>query len=250
MNFKKIIKISLISFISLLFFSISIVLVYRFIPIYYTPLMIIRSIDKNYPIKHQWVDLENISHFMPKTVVRSEDAKFYDHFGFDFEAIKKAQEYNKRHKKKKGASTISQQTAKNVFLWPSRTYIRKAMEAYFTVLIECLWPKKRIMETYLNVIELGPGIYGVEAASKYYFKKPAKKLTLSESALLTAVLPNPIKFKVNHPSSYILNRQSRIIGHTNSPIIATDSSDIKFDEEPTTNSSLEDEGLNDLDEAD
>lgn len=248
MNYKKFIKYIFYCCLTFFILSVSAVILYRFTPITYTPLMIYRSIDKKYPIKHQWVELENISHYMQKTVVRSEDAKFYDHYGFDFEAIKKAQLYNEHHKKKKGASTISQQTAKNVFLWPSRTYFRKAMEAYFTVLIEFFWPKKRIMEAYLNVIELGPGIYGVEAASKYFFKKPAKKLTLAESALLTAVLPNPIKFKVNHPSNYILSRQSKIIGHANSAIAPNDSTDIKFDDEPASSETADEANIDENDE--
>jgi monofunctional biosynthetic peptidoglycan transglycosylase len=233
-HFKSFLKIVLMLF----GFSIFTVIFYRFIPIYYTPLMIIRSFDKDYSINHQWVPLTEISKYMPRSVVRAEDANFYDHFGFDFEAIKKAQEYNKTHKKKKGASTISQQTAKNVFLWPARSYIRKGLEAYFTILIEIFWSKDRIMEAYLNVIELGPGVYGVEAASKKFFKKPAKKLNLSEAALLAAVLPNPIKFKVDRPSAYISRRQKRIMGRMNStiekPIKVDDNSDfldIKFDED-------------------
>ena len=233
-HFKSFLKIVLMLFC----FSIFTVIFYRFIPIYYTPLMIIRSFDKDYSINHQWVPLTEISKYMPRSVVRAEDANFYVHFGFDFEAIKKAQEYNKTHKKKKGASTISQQTAKNVFLWPARSYIRKGLEAYFTILIEIFWSKDRIMEAYLNVIELGPGVYGVEAASKKFFKKPAKKLNLSEAALLASVLPNPIKFKVDRPSAYISRRQKRIMGRMNStiekPIKVDDNSDfldIKFDED-------------------
>lgn len=193
-------------------FSIFLVILYRFIPIPATALMLIRKWDKHYPISYQWVDANKMSPHIKKTVVRSEDGLFYDHFGFDFHAIKKAQEYNKTHRKKKGASTISQQTAKNVFLWPTRTYIRKIFEAYFTVLIEIFWGKNRIMEVYLNVIEFGPGIYGVEKASQYFFKHRAMHLTLNEAALLTAVLPNPLKYKVNHPSEYVIKRKNRISG--------------------------------------
>jgi monofunctional biosynthetic peptidoglycan transglycosylase len=145
-------------------------------------------------------------------VIRAEDAKFYIHHGFDFEAIQAAMKYNKTHKKQKGASTISQQTAKNVFLWPSRSWLRKGMEVYFTVLIEALWSKDRILEVYLNVIELGPGVYGVEAASKKYFHKKAKNLSNREGALMAAVLPNPIKFKISRPSAYVLRRQRKIMG--------------------------------------
>ena len=122
--------------------------------------------------------------------------------------------FNKTHKKQKGASTISQQTAKNVFLWPSRSWLRKGMEVYYTILIEFLWSKKRILEVYLNVIELGPGVYGVEAASQKYFHKKARNLTGAESALIASVLPNPIKFKINKPSAYILRRQRKIMGRS------------------------------------
>jgi monofunctional biosynthetic peptidoglycan transglycosylase len=149
---------------------------------------------------------------MQQSVIKAEDYKFYQHNGFDFEAIEKAMQYNKTHKKKKGASTISQQTAKNVFLWPSRSWIRKGMEAYFTVLIETLWPKERILEVYLNVIEQGKGVYGVEASAQKFFKKPAAKLNSSQAALMAAVLPNPIRFRIDKPSRYISRRQRRIMG--------------------------------------
>lgn len=227
---KKYLKHALIIAASLFGLSIFSVLFYRFVPVYFTPLMIFKAVGDGYGINHTWVPLEKISKNMQKAVVRSEDAKFYIHHGFDFEAIKKAQEYNKKHKKMKGASTISQQTAKNVFLWPSRTYIRKGLEAYFTVLMEFMWPKDRIMEVYLNIIELGPGVYGVEAASKKFFKKSASKISMSEAALLTAVLPNPIKFKVDKPSAYILKRQSRIIGRINRPVEIAPIDDEFFDD--------------------
>lgn len=237
---KKYIRYTVITLLSLFGFSIFSVIFYKFVPVPFTPLMMIKKISDGYEIKHDWVPLSDISKHMSRSVVRAEDAKFYDHYGFDFEAIKKAQEYNKKHKKKKGASTISQQTAKNVFLYPARSYIRKGLEAYFTVLIELLWSKDRIMEVYLNVIELGPGIYGVEAASQKFFKKPAKKLSMNEAALLAAVLPNPIKFKVNKPSAYVLKRRSRIMGRMLQPEKPKeldtskdlqDFLDIKFDEE-------------------
>lgn len=246
MNFKKIFKYTIVAMTCSFLLSLVSVVIYRFMPVYYTPLMFIRIIEKDYSINHQWVDLDQIAKNMQKAVVRSEDAKFYSHNGFDFEAIKKAQEYNKKHKKKKGASTISQQTAKNVFLFPARNYIRKGLEAYFTVLIEFMWTKNRIMEVYLNSIEFGPGVYGVEAAAKKYFKKKASQLTMSEAALMTAVLPNPIKFKIDHPSAYILKRQSKIIGRINRPesTIQTTTEDeddlfniISEEEEATTPSS-------------
>ncbi len=144
-------------------------------------------------------------------MILSEDQNFIKHDGFDFEAIDKALEYNETHKKKRGASTISQQTAKNVFLWPGRSWIRKGFEVYFTFLIELFWSKERIMEVYLNVIEMGDGVYGAQAAAKQFFKKDAKNLSKSESATIAAVLPNPIKFNAGKPSGYILKRQSWIM---------------------------------------
>jgi len=213
--FKKALIFSLYSFI----LSIFLVIVLRFIPVYFTPLMFIRSAQSIFAkeivgINHQWVSFDKISKSMKTAVIKAEDYKFFQHNGFDFEAISKAIEYNKKHKNKKGASTISQQTAKNVFLWPSRSYLRKGLEAYFTVLIEFIWPKERILEVYLNVIELGPGVYGVESAANKYFKKSANKLSTAEASLMAAVLPNPIKFKINKPSRYVLKRQRRIMGRS------------------------------------
>lgn len=213
---------------AILFFilSVGIVLFYRFVPVPYTPLMFWRSTasifteDKFVGIDKKWVPIEKISKSMQQSVIKAEDYKFYQHRGFDFEAIEKAMQYNKTHKKKKGASTISQQTAKNVFLWPSRSWLRKGLEAYFTVLIENLWPKERILECYLNVIELGNGVYGVEAASQKFFKKPAAKLNSSQAALMAAVLPNPIRFRIDKPSRYISNRQRKIMGRRAPPMIA------------------------------
>lgn len=227
--------------------SVVIVLFFRFVPVPLTPLMVFKSVgsvfaDKKIGITHDWVPIEEISKSMQRAVIKAEDYRFYQHNGFDFEAIQKAIEYNKRHKKKIGASTISQQTAKNVFLWPSRSWIRKGFEAYFTVLIELTWPKERILEVYLNVIELGPGIYGVEAAAQKFFKKPAKKLNNSEASLMAAVLPNPIKFRIDKPSRYVLRRQRKILGtkilkptpEIEKPSI-TEFLDIKFDQEDTDN---------------
>ncbi len=162
-------------------------------------------------LKKDWVSLEKISPKLIQAVVAAEDNAFLDHYGFDLEAIKKAQEYNKKHKRKKGGSTISQQTAKNVFLWPRRSWFRKGLEVYFTGLIELFWGKKRIMEVYLNVIEMGNGIYGAEMASYANFKKPAARLTASEAALLAGILPNPRKFSASRPSSYTKRRQQRIL---------------------------------------
>lgn len=208
-----------------LIISVALTLFYRFVPVPYTPLMFWRSVasifteEKFVGIEKSWVPIEEISKSMQQSVIKAEDYKFYQHYGFDFEAIEKAIQYNKTHKKKKGASTISQQTAKNVFLWPSRSWLRKGLEAYFTVLIEFLWPKKRILEVYLNVIELGKGVYGVEAASQKFFKKPAKKLSNAQSALMAAVLPNPLRFRIDKPSRYISNRQRKIMGRRPPPLV-------------------------------
>ncbi len=202
--------------------------------------------QKNIGIEKRWVPIEQIAKTMQNAVIRAEDDKFFHHHGFDFDAIEKAVKYNKTHKKQKGASTISQQTAKNVFLWPSRNWLRKGMEVYFTILIEIFWSKERILEVYLNVIELGPGVYGVEAASQKYFHKKAKALSKSQASLIAAVLPNPIKLKIDKPSAYVLRRQSKIMGRssqeatsdsvgTKNELKSQDSSkdffDIKFDEE-------------------
>jgi monofunctional biosynthetic peptidoglycan transglycosylase len=196
--------------------SIGAVLLYSFVPVYVTPLMVIRTAGSVFGpefvgIHKTWVPIEQISPNIQRAVLKAEDYRFYDHRGFDFEAIEKAMKYNKTHKRKKGASTISQQTAKNVFLWPNRDWVRKGLEAYFTILIESIWSKERIMEVYLSVIEFGPGVYGVEAASQRYFHRPASKLTPSQAAMMAAVLPNPNRFRVDHPTPYVLARQRRIL---------------------------------------
>jgi monofunctional biosynthetic peptidoglycan transglycosylase len=166
-------------------------------------------------IDKTWKPLSEINASLPLAVVTSEDQKFEDHFGFDIEAIEKAAKYNQKHKggKVKGASTISQQTAKNVFLWPSRSWIRKGFEVYFTFVIEVCWSKERIMEVYLNVIEMGPGVYGAEAAAQYYFHKPASQLTREQSALIAAILPNPIKWSAAKPTPYITRKKAWILQH-------------------------------------
>ena len=162
-------------------------------------------------LKKDWVSIEHISPFMIRAAIASEDGRFLDHHGFDIEAMQKAYEHNQKSKRTKGGSTISQQVAKNVFLWPQRSYFRKALEAYFTVLIEVFWSKERIMEVYLNEIEMGNGIYGIEAAAKYYFKKSAAELSKRESAAIAAILPNPIKWSASKPNAYIQKRQYRIL---------------------------------------
>ena len=155
--------------------------------------------------------MRNISPNMVQAAVAAEDNSFPYHFGFDFEAIRKALRHNEHSRRLRGASTISQQTAKNVFLWPSRSYLRKGIEAYFTLLIEVFWTKERIMAVYLNIVEMGDGVYGVEAASQKYFHKPASKLSQSEAAMLAAILPSPIKRNPARPSRFLLNAQYQII---------------------------------------
>lgn len=191
------------------------VLAYRFVNPPITYLMISRAIErkldgKSWKVDKTWKDFDDISLNLKKAVIGAEDARFLTHNGFDFDALGKAYQKNKQGKRIRGGSTISQQTAKNVFLWPGRSYIRKGFEAYFTILIELLWSKKRIMEVYLNVIEMGDGIYGAEAATQAYYHKPCKSLLKSEAALLAAVLPNPRKWTPLHPTSYIYRRQALI----------------------------------------
>jgi len=204
--------------IFIVFFVTSIVWVVlaRFIPVCVTPLMFIRSVEfiaqGEFPKNSKsWVPIEDISHNMVQAVVASEDNLFLQHYGFSINDINKAIKHNNKGKKIRGGSTISQQTAKNVFLWPQRSYLRKGLEAYFTVLIELIWSKERIMEVYLNVIEMGDGIYGVQAASLEYFGKDAENLTKSQAALIAACLPNPRRFSVTNPSGYISRRKSSIV---------------------------------------
>ena len=197
--------------------SIGAVLLGKFLPIYYTPLMFIRlaeqcSADRPMKLSHHWVPMEEISHNMPLAVMASEDQRFLIHHGFDFDAIQKAVKRNmKAGKKKYGASTISQQTAKNVFLWPGRSWLRKGLEMYFTTLIELIWGKERIMEVYLNSIEMGDGIYGVDAVAQYHFGKTAETLSRRDCALIAATLPNPRRFSSKEPSKYMRKRQRQIL---------------------------------------
>jgi len=198
------------------------VLFFRVINPPFTSLMFIKYFvddSENKVFRKEWVDYDHISANMRHAVIASEDQNFYEHHGFDFEAIEKAVKYNKKakakHKRTRGASTISQQVAKNVFLFPNRTWVRKGFEVYFTALIEAFWSKARIIEVYLNIAEFGRNIYGVEAAAQYYFHKPASKLTKEEAALLAAVIPNPIKFSAAKPSGYVLGRKSWILNQMN-----------------------------------
>ena len=201
--------------IAFMVITISWVVAYRFVPIHRTPLMYIRNITDNIPINHKWTPIEEISPEMILAVIAAEDSQYMLHNGFDWQQIEKAKSDAKNGKKLRGASTISQQTAKNVFLWNKRSWLRKGLEAYFTVLIELLWDKERIMEVYLNSIEMGEGLYGIAAVAEANFKKSPAELTQKECALIAATLPNPIKFSSKRPSKYVRQRQSAIIKNMN-----------------------------------
>jgi len=197
------------------FFVISIVwvVILRFVPVWVTPFMISRKIeafkaDEDTKIYHDWESYDNISKEAALAVVASEDQNFPNHWGFDFNEIYDAM--TEKRKRVRGASTISQQVAKNVFLWHGRSFIRKGLEAYFTILIEVIWNKERILEVYLNVAEMGKMTFGVEAASLRFYKKSAKNLTRSEAARIAAVLPNPVRFSIKNPSAYIMKRSNQI----------------------------------------
>ena len=215
---KIILKV--VKWIVVAFFASTIlsVVALRFLPVYFTPLMFIRCYEqvkegKDLKLSHHWVPLEKISPSLPRAVMASEDAHFLEHHGFDYEAIEHAAKRNREHpeKRKLGASTISQQTAKNVFLWPGRSWVRKGFEVYFTTMIELMWSKQRIMEVYLNSIEMGDGIYGADAVAEEHFGKSALDLSKAQCALIAATLPNPRKFSSKHPSAYMLKRQARIL---------------------------------------
>ncbi len=201
-----------------LFFSSTIlaVVAYRFIPVYLTPLMLIRCVQQagsgeSIKLHHSWMPLDNMSRHLPVAVMASEDQRFLLHHGFDYDAIVAAAKRNRTGAGRKyGASTISQQTAKNVFLWPGRSWTRKGFEAYFTALIELLWSKHRIMEVYLNSIEMGDGIYGAEAVAQRHFSKSASQLSRAEAAMIAASLPNPLKFDSGNPSAYMRARRGSI----------------------------------------
>lgn len=215
-TWKTIRRIVVRSLLAFFISSFGLVVLYAWVPVPVTPLMLLRSAGSVFDgkwigIEKDWVSLKDISPAVQKAVIKAEDDRFFEHNGFDYDAIEKAIAYNKKHKRIKGASTISQQTAKNIFLWPHRSWLRKGLEAYFTVLIETFWSKERILEVYLNVIELGPGVYGVEAASQKYFQRKSLKLNSAQASLIAAVLPNPRKFRIDRPSRYILARQRRIL---------------------------------------
>lgn len=202
----------------ILFFATSIlsVVAYRWLPVPLTPLMLIRSVQQmnrgeHVRLRHHWVSLDSMSIYLPVAVMASEDQRFMEHGGFDFKAINQALNERRSGKRQRGGSTISQQTAKNVFLWPRASWVRKGLEAYFTVLIEFFWSKERIMEVYLNSIEMGDGIYGAEAVAQLHFGRPASELTRPDCALIAATLPNPLKFSSKNPSAYMLKRQTWIM---------------------------------------
>lgn len=208
---------------ALWFFGLSIfsVVLFRFVPVPVTPLMVIRCGEQVFSsdpvrLKHDWVSLDEISKNLPLAVVCSEDQNFMNHSGFDLKAIQRSVDAAKRGSKRvRGASTISQQTAKNVFLWPGRSWVRKGFEVYFTVLIEFVWGKERIMEVYLNSIEMGKGIYGAEAAAQFYWHTSAQHLSRTQAATLAAVLPNPRKYSANPPGPYVQERIGWILGQMN-----------------------------------
>ncbi|MBQ4368006.1 MAG: monofunctional biosynthetic peptidoglycan transglycosylase [Muribaculaceae bacterium] len=204
---------------ALIFFVVSTVLsvvILKFMPVYFTPLMFIRCVEQvahgDFPhMTHVWVPLDSISSHVPQAVMASEDNLFLQHKGFDFEQIYKARLEAIKGKRERGASTITQQTAKNVFLWPGRNWLRKGLEAYFTVLIENIWGKRRIMEVYLNSIEMGDGIYGIEAVSRLNFNRHASQLTKKQAALVAVTLPNPRVRDSAHPTPAMIRRRGQIM---------------------------------------
>lgn len=212
-RFLSILKWIIIGFFgSTLFF----VVIYRFINPPVTTFMAYRTVSQVFKgeklqLKKNWIDIEDISPNMIRAVIAAEDNLFVKHNGFDKAAIERAIEHNKKGKRIRGGSTISQQTAKNVFLWPNRSFVRKGLEVYFTFLIENIWNKQRIMEVYLNVIETGKGIYGVEKASKTYFQKSSTSLSPGEAALIAASLPSPLRYSITNPGPYMRSRQAQIV---------------------------------------
>ena len=208
----------IIRWIVLLFFGSTIlsVFAYKWLPVYVTPLMVIRCVQQvrrgeTIRLRHHWVPMEEMSIYMPVAVMASEDQRFLEHRGFDLVEIENAIREQVSGRRKRGGSTISQQTAKNVFLWPGRSWVRKGLEVYFTALIALVWGKQRIMEVYLNSIEMGDGIYGAEAVAQWHFGRSASELTRPNCALVAATLPNPIKFSSKEPSPYMLRRQTAIM---------------------------------------
>ena len=214
--FKRILRFFVKLFFWFTLITVCWVLLYKWVPVPATPLMMIRTAqqlqhNEETQWKHQWVPLEKISKNLQLAVICSEDQKFTRHHGFDVKAIEKVIDNYSTDERLRGASTISQQTAKNVFLWPQRSWVRKGFEVYFTFLVELLWSKSRIMEVYLNSIEMGNGIYGAQAASQYWFHKDASALSKYEAAAIAAILPNPLKMKADPATSYIQKRKEWIL---------------------------------------
>ncbi len=220
---KKFWKTLLFLFLFLVITSIALVVIFRFLPIPSSSFMVQKRVANTLngefsQIEYDWVSYDNISKSIKLAVIGAEDQKFFDHFGFDFESISKALDRNKKSKRIRGASTITQQTAKNMFLWSGKSFVRKGLEVYFTLLLEIFWSKERILEVYLNMAEFGENVYGVQAASKKYFKRNANQLNYGNASRLAAVLPNPKRFRVNSPSAYSqrravwIQRQMRQLG--------------------------------------
>jgi monofunctional glycosyltransferase len=208
---KKVFRILLFTGAFFVGFSLSSVILFKWVPVPVTPLMVIRCAQqvkegKPLKLKHDWVSKRKISDNLRLAVICSEDQNFVNHSGFDLEAIDKAIKESKTRKRVRGASTISQQTAKNVFLWPGRSWIRKGFEVWFTALIELIWSKERILQVYLNSIEMGNGIYGAEAAAGFYFRTTAEKLSSRQAASIAAILPNPRKYNAANPGPYVSGR--------------------------------------------
>lgn len=196
--------------------SVLVVFLMRWINPIFSSIMIQRQIEAFLEgefkfIKNSWIDYDDVSKYVPLALISAEDQNFPDHYGFDFEQIKKALKENSHRKRIRGASTISQQLSKNLFLWEGKSFIRKGVEAYFTLLIETLWDKKRIIEVYMNIIELGDMTFGVACASEIYLKKDASKLSPSQAALIASVLPNPKRFQISRPSGYVRARQNWVL---------------------------------------
>lgn len=213
---RKIFRFLFKLFLWFIVLSVFSVILFRFVPVPFTPLMISRALEqkadgREMTSSHHWVPIEEMSPNIQIAVIASEDDGFLTHSGFDFDAMYKAYKSNRKGKKLKGGSTISQQTAKNVFLWQGRSYLRKGLEAYFAMLIELLWSKERIMEVYLNSIEMGKGVYGIQAAAQHWYHKDAKDLSKYEAAGIAAILPNPRKYRATRSSSYIERRKGKIV---------------------------------------
>ena len=214
--YRRILKILVLILLVAVVGSAMGVLLFRWVPVPRTALMTARALEswssgKGRPQVHAWVPLEEIAPSLGLAVLAAEDQNFAEHFGFDWQAIEKALAHNEKSRRKRGASTVTQQTAKNLFLWEGRTWVRKGFEVWFTFLLELEWSKRRILEVYLNSVEFGDGVFGAEAAARTFFRKPAKRLSPQESALLAAVLPSPRRFHADAPSDYVRGRQAWIL---------------------------------------